>query len=231
MELLILGVCNVVSKLEGVIFDLDGVITDTAEYHYLAWKQLAEDLGISFDRDFNEKLKGISRMESLNIILKAGNKSLTDEEKEELAAKKNEHYKTFIQKITPNDLLPGIEGFMRDIKEAGIKTGLASASKNAMAVVGRLEIGHLLDTIVDAAKVEKGKPDPEVFLKAAQQLLVDPSNCVGVEDAEAGVQAIKAAGMYAVGVGSKEAMEEADWIIRNSNELSLDKLTELFNKH
>lgn len=212
------------AKIEAVIFDLDGVITDSAEYHYLAWKALAEELNVPFDREFNEQLKGVSRTDSLEMILEHGNVQLSDEEKEYYAAKKNEHYKTFIQKITPQDLLPGIREFMEEIKADGIKTGLASASKNAQAVIENLEVTDLLDTVVDAAEVKKGKPDPEVFLRAAEQLNVNPENCVGVEDAQAGVTAIKAADMYAVGVGSEETLSEADWVVSETSMLTLGEL-------
>lgn len=212
------------AEIEAVIFDLDGVITDTAEYHYLAWKALADELEIPFDREFNEELKGISRTESLEMILEHGNKELSEEEKEHYAVKKNEHYKTFINQITPKDLLPGVREFMEEIKVDGIKTGLASASKNAQAVIERLEVTDLLDTVVDAAKVEKGKPDPEVFLKAAEQLSVDPAKCVGVEDAQAGVKAIKAANMYAIGVGNESTLAEADWVVSDTSFLTLGEL-------
>ncbi|WP_062353915.1 beta-phosphoglucomutase [Bacillus kwashiorkori] len=217
-------------ELHAVIFDLDGVITDTAEYHYLAWKALAEELGISFDREFNEQLKGISRMESLEKILIKGGKEneFTYEEKEKLATQKNEHYKTLIKRITPNDLLPGIEAFLQEIKAANIKIGLASASKNAFSVIESLQVGNYFDTIVDAATVKNSKPDPEVFLKAADQLNVAYENCVGVEDAEAGVEAIKRAGMFAVGVGTKEAMAKADYIVNSTGELTLAKVKEKF---
>ncbi|KGP70932.1 beta-phosphoglucomutase [Pontibacillus yanchengensis] len=211
-------------QIQAVIFDLDGVITDTAEYHYLAWKQLADDLGIPMDRSFNEQLKGVGRKESLDKILEHGGKHLTEEEKEFYATKKNEHYKTFIQDITPDDLLPGILDFMKEIKEAGIQTALASASKNAKPVIKRLEVEQYLDTVVDAAQVTNGKPDPEIFIKGADQLSVDPAYCVGVEDAQAGVQAIKAAGMYAVGIGAEEALSQADWVVQQPSQLSLEEL-------
>ncbi|MEQ6376658.1 beta-phosphoglucomutase [Bacillaceae bacterium S4-13-58] len=211
-------------SIEAVIFDLDGVITDTAEYHYLAWKQLAEELGVSFDRETNESLKGIGRMESLELILQKGNIQMSQEKKEELATKKNDHYKTFIQKISPDDLLPGILSFLQELKREGIKTGLASASKNAHTVIEQLEVGSYLDTIVDAATVKQGKPNPEVFLRAAEQLGVNADNCVGVEDAEAGVQAIKSANMYAVGVGSATSLHQADWIIDTTEKLTLTEL-------
>ncbi|MFG6120669.1 beta-phosphoglucomutase [Thalassobacillus sp. B23F22_16] len=209
-------------EIRGVLFDLDGVITDTAEYHFEAWKKLAEELDISFDRGFNERLKGVGRMESLELILKHGEKELSETEKEHFASKKNDHYKTMIANITPNDLLPGILEFMEEIKEAGIKTALASSSKNAQVVIERLEITHLLDEVVDAAKLERGKPDPEIFLKAAEQINEPVTACVGVEDAQAGVDAIKAAGMFAVGVGSY--LEKADWIVEDTSQLELKKL-------
>lgn len=212
------------AKIDAVIFDLDGVITDTAEYHYLAWKALADELGVPFDREFNEQLKGISRTDSLEMILEKGNKTLSEEEKEKYAAKKNEHYKTYIEQITPKDLLPGVREFMEEIQADGIKMGLASASKNAQAVIERLEITDLLDTVVDASQVKKGKPHPEVFLKAADQLGVDPQRCVGVEDAQAGVTAIKKANMYAVGVGDANTLAEADWIVHDTSLLTLDEL-------
>ncbi|WP_053217582.1 beta-phosphoglucomutase [Virgibacillus senegalensis] len=211
-------------KIDAVIYDLDGVITDTAEYHFMAWKALADELHIPFDRSFNEQLKGLSRMDSLELILQQGNEPFSEEEKQLLAAKKNEHYQELIQKISPKDLLPGVESFMKEVKRAGIKTGLASASKNAQTVIERLQVTDLLDTVVDAAKVEKGKPDPEVFLTAADQLDVPPSHCVGIEDAGSGVQAIKSAGMYAVGVGSKEFLSQADWVIADTSQLTWDDL-------
>ncbi|SDK57141.1 beta-phosphoglucomutase [Sediminibacillus albus] len=217
------------AKIEAIIYDLDGVITDTAEYHFLAWKTLADELHIPFDRAFNEQLKGLSRIDSLNLILEQGSKSYTEKEKEQLAAKKNEHYQTLIRKISPDDLLPGVEAFMKEVKQAGIKTGLASASKNAQTVIQKLEITDLLDTVVDAAEVKRGKPDPEVFLTAAEQLGANPDNCIGIEDARSGVAAIKSAGMFAVGIGDRETLSRADWIIEDSSLLSLSLLKQKYD--
>ncbi|WP_028781753.1 beta-phosphoglucomutase [Thalassobacillus devorans] len=214
------------NEIKGVLFDLDGVITDTAEYHYEAWKKLAEELDIPFDREFNEKLKGVGRMESLNLILEHGGKELSETDKEYYASKKNDHYKTMISDITPNDLLPGILEFMEEVKSSGIKTALASSSKNAQPVIERLGITHLLDEVVDASKIERGKPNPEIFLKAAEQLRQPASGCVGVEDAQAGVEAIKSAGMFALGVG--ESLKKADWIVRDTTELNLEDLRQRF---
>ncbi|GGD03129.1 beta-phosphoglucomutase [Thalassobacillus devorans] len=213
-------------EIRGVLFDLDGVITDTAEYHFEAWKKLAEELDIPFDREFNERLKGVGRMESLELILTHGEKELSETEKDYFASKKNDHYKTMIANITPNDLLPGILEFMEEIKEAGIKTALASSSKNAQVVIERLEITHLLDEVVDAAKLERGKPDPEIFLKAAEQINEPATACAGVEDAQAGVDAIKEAGMFAVGVGSY--LKKADWIVEDTSQLKLKTLQAKF---
>ncbi|RSK26441.1 beta-phosphoglucomutase [Bacillus sp. HMF5848] len=218
------------ANIQAFIFDLDGVITDTAEHHYLAWKQLAEENGITFDREFNEQLKGVNRMDSLDLILKRGGREndFTPEEKEALATKKNDQYKQLITGITPEDILPGVLQLLKDIKAAGIKVGLASASKNAFAVIDSLGVREYFDYMVDAATVEKGKPHPEVFLKAAENLGVDPADCVGVEDAEAGVEAVKAAGMFAVGVGTPEAMAKADYIVTNTADLSLATIQEKY---
>ncbi|OJF90299.1 beta-phosphoglucomutase [Alkalibacterium sp. 20] len=218
--------------IKGLIFDLDGVITDTAEYHYLAWKSLAKKMGIEMDREFNEQLKGISRMESLDLILKHGNKEndYSEEEKIELATQKNEEYKESIKQITPNDLLPGIEQLLKDAKEKGLGMALASASKNGPEIMKRLEIEDLFDGVVDPASLSAGKPDPEIFVKGAEMLGLDVSECVGLEDAEAGVEAINGAGMFSVGVGSKDAMHKADFIVEDTKDLTLDVILERASK-
>ncbi|MCT4776053.1 MULTISPECIES: beta-phosphoglucomutase [Exiguobacterium] len=212
--------------MKAFIFDLDGVITDSAEYHYLAWKALGEDLGIPFDREFNETLKGVSRTESLERILRHGGREndFSSEEKEQLATKKNEHYVTLISKITSDDILPGIEALLSELKEAGYKVGMASASKNAHMVTRQLGLLHAFDHIVDAATVVDSKPHPEVFLKAAEALAVDPKDCVGVEDAVAGVEAIHAAGMFAVGIGDPLVLTEADIVFTDTTGLTLDNV-------
>ncbi len=217
--------------VEAVIFDLDGVITDTAEYHYQAWKELADALHIPFDRGFNEKLKGIGRMESLQMILDQGNAAYSEAERLELANKKNERYVQLLQQVTRQDLLPGIQKLLDSCKQQGIKIGLASASKNAGYVVARLGIEGYFDTIVDAAKVAKGKPDPEIFMTAAEQLKVPCAHCVGIEDAEAGIEAIQAAGMFAVGVGEAHAMRKADFRVGDTSELTLERIIHKFKSH
>jgi beta-phosphoglucomutase len=221
---------TVVQQLKAVIFDLDGVITDTAEYHFLAWKALSEELAIPFTREFNEELKGISRMESLEKILVLGGKQndFSESEKAMLAARKNDHYCRLIEEITPSDILPGISEFISAIKNHGIKMGLASVSKNAFTVMNRLELTSEFDTIVDAATIQKGKPDPEIFLRASEQLGVEPNACIGIEDAEAGIAAIKAAGMFAVGIGNEKRLGQADLVYRSTKELRFEEIREAF---
>ncbi|MCA1029616.1 beta-phosphoglucomutase [Bacillus timonensis] len=221
------------NSLQAVIFDLDGVITDTAEYHYLAWKALGEDIGIPFTREFNEELKGISRMDSLDKILALGGRvnDFSLEEKEQLAHKKNEHYKELIQKISPLDILPGIQELIVEIKEMKLKMGLASVSKNAFTVMDALRLTDQFDVIVDANTIANSKPDPEIFLTAARLLEVDPSHCIGIEDAAAGVDAIKSAGMFAVGVGSVQTLYKADVVYESTSDLSFKNMVELFEKN
>lgn len=202
-------------KYKGIIFDLDGVITDTAEYHYLAWKKLADELNIYFDRKINENLKGVSRLESLEIILKNGDKVFSDEEKHYLADKKNDYYKEMIKKITPQDILPGVCNLINNLKEREIKIAVASVSKNAKTVLDNLGLTDAFDYIVDAEKIKNGKPDPEIFLNAADGIKVEPRCCIGIEDSKAGIEAINRAGMLSVGVGNPETVEEADIILKD----------------
>ncbi|MEW6762757.1 MAG: beta-phosphoglucomutase [Pseudomonadota bacterium] len=206
---------------KAVIFDLDGVITDTAHYHYLAWKRLAESQGIPFDEAFNEELKGVDRMGSLALILARGSRSYTQEEKLALADAKNRHYQELIATMTPQDLLPGALEALQAVRAAGLKTGLASVSKNAFTVLDRLGIRDRFDTVVDAARIANSKPHPEIFLAAAAQLGLAPQDCLGVEDAVAGVASIKDAGMVAVGVGSPAVLNRADYVIPSMREFRL----------
>jgi beta-phosphoglucomutase len=218
--------------LQAFIFDLDGVITDTAEFHYLAWKALGEELGIPFTREFNEELKGVSRMDSLEKILALGNREndFSLEEKEVLATKKNEHYVRLIANISPDDILPGIKDLIAEIKDNGYRLGLASVSKNAFTVMESLGLKGEFNVIVDAATIAKGKPDPEIFLTAAKLLNVDSSACIGIEDAAAGVDSIKDAGMFAVGVGSEESLAKADIIYSSTEQLSLSNIMRAYQE-
>ncbi|NRR30905.1 beta-phosphoglucomutase [Oxalobacteraceae bacterium] len=208
-------------RYKAVIFDLDGVITDTAHYHYLAWKRLADSQGVPFDQQINEGLKGIDRMGSLELILAGAARSYSAAAKLALAEQKNLHYQQLIEDMTAADLLPGAVEALALVRAAGLKTGLASVSKNAFTVLDRLGIRASFDYVVDAAYIARGKPDPEIFLKAASELGVDPADCLGVEDAVAGVAAIKAAGMRALGVGDPAVLTQADAVIPGLDRFTL----------
>lgn len=212
--------------LKAIIFDLDGVITDTAEYHFLAWGALAEELNIPFSKEFNEQLKGISRMESLEKILVHGRRAtdFTEEEKHSLANKKNEHYRKLIDSITPNDILPGMNKFILEAQNTCIKLAIASASKNAVSVITSLGLKDQFDVIVDAKTIKNGKPHPEVFLTAANLLQVEPKHCIGIEDAAAGVEAIKRAGMIAIGIGAAKILSKADKVYNSTKEITLNEV-------
>jgi beta-phosphoglucomutase len=201
------------SRFKAVIFDLDGVITDTARFHYLAWKRLADSVGAPFDEAFNEHLKGVDRMGSLELILARAPRSFTAQEKLELADAKNRHYQELVATMTPDDLLPGALFALEEVRNAGLKIGLASVSKNAFTVLDRLGIRNRFDDVVDAATIANSKPHPEIFLTAASHLGVLPADCLGVEDAAAGVASIKDAGMRAVGVGDPLVLARADYVI------------------
>ncbi|WP_099223610.1 beta-phosphoglucomutase [Listeria costaricensis] len=211
---------------KGLVFDLDGVITDTAKFHYLAWKALAAELDITIDEKFNETLKGISRMDSLDRILAFGGKEdiYTQEEKEALAAKKNTHYVELLSELSPSDLLPGVHDFLEAARVKGIPCALASASKNAPMILDKLDVANYFAHVVDPATLKKGKPDPEIFLKAAASINLAPEETIGFEDAAAGIQGIKEAGMYAVGLETTEKLTGADIVVKSFNELDLDEL-------
>ena len=193
---------------------------------------MADRLGIQLDRKMNEQLKGISRMDSLDRILAIGNQMdrYTLEEKEKLADEKNEDYKELILEVTPNDLLPGIANLLADLRAKDIRLALASASKNGPVIMERLGIADMFDTVVDPATLAKGKPDPEIFIKGAQQLKLKPIECVGVEDAQAGIKSINAAGIFSVGVGTKEMMKEADYAVTSTQELKLEEILKRANQ-
>ncbi|WED24818.1 beta-phosphoglucomutase [Vibrio sp. JC009] len=217
-------------SIAAFIFDLDGIITDSAEYHFLAWKELADELGIEIDREFNEQLKGVDRMTSLERILNHGGMAdkFTPEKKIEIATRKNDHYKTLIQQVTPKDILPGIQTLLDDLNAAGIPMALASASKNAPFIIERLGLQDYFANIVDPATLKANKPDPEIFVRGAEMLGVEAAQCVGVEDAEAGVESIQAAGMFAVGVGDANALAKADLLLSDTAQLSLSEIVKAF---
>jgi len=199
--------------IKACIFDLDGVIVDTAKYHYLAWKELARGLGFDFTEKDNEQLKGVSRMRSLDILLEIGNKKTDEEMKLKYAESKNNKYLEYILKMTPDEILPGVIAFLDEIKALQIQTALGSASKNAMTILNRVKMNKYFDVVVDGTKVSKAKPDPEVFLKAAHELGVKPEECIVFEDALAGIEAAINGGFKTVGVGSPEILGKADIVI------------------
>ena len=212
------------NTIKACIFDLDGVIVDTAVYHYKAWRRLANELGFDFTEEDNEKLKGVSRVRSLELILGWGGVVKTPAEQEELATRKNDWYVEMISHMTPAEILPGAKEFLETCRTAGLKTALGSASKNSMTILNKIGLAHLFDAIIDGNHVSKPKPDPEVFLKGAEALNVLPVDCVVFEDAIAGVEAAKNGGMKAVGIGSAKVLTEADLVIPGLNEMSLEKL-------
>jgi len=202
-----------IREMRAAIFDLDGVIVDTAKYHYLAWKRLAHENGFDFTEADNERLKGVSRVRSLEILLEIGGLTVEDAAKEKMAAQKNGWYVDYIQNMDVSEILPGATNYLESLRSKGIKTALGSASKNAPLILKRLGIAGLFDTVVDGNKVHLAKPDPEVFLRAASELNIPPVRCVVFEDAEAGVEAAHRAGMGVVGIGKPAALKEADMVI------------------
>ena len=208
------------------IFDLDGVIVDTAKYHYLAWKRLANSLGFDFTEHDNEQLKGVSRVESLKLILKLGSLELSQSDFDAALVNKNGWYLEYINKIGPEEILPGVTEFLSDVRAKGIKTALGSASKNAVLILERIELLDQFDVIVDGNKVSNAKPDPEVFLNAAREIGVAPSDCIVFEDAVAGVQAALNANMKVVGIGVDSVLHQADLVIADFQHTRIDLLME-----
>lgn len=210
--------------IKACLFDLDGVLVDTARFHYIAWKKLADRLGFTFTESDNERLKGISRMSSLEILLEIGNIKLSDEQKNFYANEKNETYLGYIRQMTPEDVLPGVMKFLKELKKNNILTGVGSASKNASLILERTNLGSLFDVIVDGNLVANAKPDPEVFVKGAQMLGVENRSCIVFEDAVAGIQAARNAGMKCVGIGSPQILQDADLVIPGFEKLELSNL-------
>ena len=220
-------------NIKAVIFDLDGVLVNTAKYHYLAWKRLAKELNIEFSDSDNESLKGVSRMKSLDIILDLGNITLDYNTKIELAQKKNVWYVEYISKLTPKDILPGVLIFLESTKSNNIKIALGSASKNTMLILEKLNLTHYFDVIIDGTKVRSSKPNPEVFLKGAQELKLLPYQCIVFEDAQSGVEAALSAGMYCIGIGNSDILKKANLVLSGFSGMTFDKLKnnlEVFNE-
>lgn len=209
-------------ELKAFIFDLDGVITDTAQYHFRAWSTIAEELGICLPKQLNEQLKGLSRIDSLEKILAyvGREKEFSTEDKAIMATRKNNVYLSLIEGLNQNDLLPGMKELFEEIINNGYKLALASASKNARLVIEALQINDYFKTIVDASTIKHGKPHPEIFLTAASLIDVEPTTCIGIEDSIAGIEAIKAANMYAIAIGDKALFPLADLIYEQTHDMT-----------
>ena len=193
-------------SIKAVIFDLDGVIVSTDDCHFKAWKKMADEEGICFDRTINERLRGVSRMESLEIILEKSEKEYTEEEKLQLATRKNTYYVEFIKSLTPDNILPGVMDTLKNLKDNGIKIAIGSSSKNTPIILKQIGLDDYFGAVSDGNNITKSKPDPEVFIKAAEKLSIECSDCMVVEDADAGIEAAKRAGMKALAVkGAKGA--------------------------
>jgi beta-phosphoglucomutase len=215
--------------IRACLFDLDGVIVDTARYHYLAWKRLAAELGFDFSEHDNERLKGVSRMASLEILLEVGGMSrhFSPVEKEAMAAQKNAEYVEYISRMTRDEILPGAKAFLERLRSEGIRTALGSASRNAPLILERTGITGLFDAVVDGTVVTEAKPAPDVFLKGAEWLGVPPAACVVFEDAEAGVEAAHRGGMRCIGIGSPAVLYAADAVIPGFEGFTPEKMRKL----
>lgn len=210
--------------IKACIFDLDGVIVDTAKYHYIAWKRLASELGYDLTEEENEHLKGVSRMKSLEIILELAGKEVDEATKAEMADRKNRWYVELISEMTPDEILPGAQEFVKKIRSMGIKTAIGSASKNTPRILKQIAIEHLFDAVIDGNIVSTPKPDPEVFLKGAEALGIAPKECVVFEDAKVGIEAAINGKMHAIGIGSPEMLGNADRVIPSLAEMKMEYL-------
>ena len=212
------------------IFDLDGVIVDTAKYHFIAWQKLAQELGIDFTPEHNEQLKGVSRQQSLEIILKIGNATATDEQKTKWLTQKNDEYLSYISQIDQSEILGGVLPILDYIKSKNQKIVLGSASKNARLILEKTGIMSYFDAIIDGNDVSKAKPDPEVFALGAQKVGIEPENCIVFEDSIAGIQAANIAGMTSIGIGEKDILNEADYIFNDFNHIEVEFIDTLINQ-
>lgn len=212
------------------IFDLDGVIVDTAKYHFLAWRKLANSMGFDFTHEQNEQLKGVSRVKSLEKILAWGNKSVSEDEFNKLMVQKNEDYLTYIEKMDAQEILPDVGKTLDFLKEKEQHIALGSASKNARMILEKVNLLEKFDVLVDGNDVANAKPNPEVFLNAAKQLQANPKDCIVFEDAVAGIQAANNAGMVSIGIGDKNTLHEANYVFKNFTEITTDFLSQLIDK-
>jgi beta-phosphoglucomutase len=212
-------------SIQGVIFDLDGVLVTTDEYHYLGWKRLAEELGIPFSREDNHRQRGVSRMESLEVILEKTTRTFSQTEKHELAERKNRYYVELLQNLAPADALTGARDLLEGLKRRGLLLAVGSSSRNTPLIMQKVDLCRYFDAVADGNDITRSKPDPEVFLLAAVRLGLDPASCVVVEDAEAGVAAAKAAGMRCIGVGDSTNVGAADTVVASVAEITPEIVT------
>lgn len=210
--------------IKAVIFDLDGVIVSTDEFHYQGWKRLADEESIFFDRNINERLRGVSRMESLEIILEKATRKYNQNEKNEMAERKNKYYRELLDTLSPNDILPGVINLIGELKNNPVKLAVGSSSRNTPVILDKIGLADFFDAISDGNQIKKSKPDPEVFLLAAEKLQIPPSQCLVVEDADAGVEAAKKAGMKCLAVGSARNNPLADLKANDLNEITCNQL-------
>lgn len=219
-------------NIKGVIFDLDGVISNTSRLHSDAWHQVADKVGIEWTESLSNKLKGVSRMESLELILQASSleSHYNDQQKQELAHDKNKDYLRRVENMTKNDILPGIESFLESLKQNHYGLALASASKNSARVLEKIGLSHYFSEIVDPTKLSKGKPDPEIFATAAKLLRLAPEKCLGIEDAVMGIRSINAANIFSIGIGDKNILNEAGIVFENTELLTLSNIRSHFDK-
>lgn len=216
--------------ISACLFDMDGVIVDTARFHFKAWHRLADTLGVPFTEEQNEELKGVSRLDSLERILSWGNLVLTSHKKIELMNLKNKWFLEYVDQVNPDDMLPGVLNFLNELKDSGIQIGLGSSSKNSMLILDKLGITPYFATIIDGTKIHFSKPHPEVFLKAAKELGLQPEECVVFEDAISGVEAAKAGGFPCIGIGQPEVLGAADVVVPDLSAMSVARLTELLKR-
>lgn len=207
--------------IKAVIFDLDGVIVSTDEYHYQAWKTIADREGIYFDRSINERLRGVSRSESLSIILERAAREYSDREKERLSKLKNDIYKKMLNRLTGSDILPGVRDNLRKLKDLGVKIAIASSSKNTPYILKRINMQNYFDAVADGNHISKSKPDPEVYLLAASLIQLKPEQCLAVEDAYAGIDAAKQGGFTTLAVGYACGYERADYSVKTMKDIDL----------
>lgn len=209
-------------SIKAVIFDLDGVIVSTDDYHYRAWKKISDEEGIYFDREINERLRGVSRMESLELILEKTNREYSEEEKISFAERKNSLYRNLLEELTSNDILPGVMNVLETLKSKDIKIAIGSSSKNTEFILNKIGLNDYFDAISDGTQIKNSKPDPEVFLLAAEKLSIEPKDCLVVEDADAGVEAGLAGGMKVLAVGYVASNEKANLRMKSLEEFKYE---------